>query len=99
MLISLGSSIVGTFIDSFLGSVLEESWWCAEKKRIISMPEHASSCCLLAEKERRRVSGHQPSQCGLVCGRKVCGGSEVNLLSSSLTSLLVFFYLYARYFL
>lgn len=63
------------------------------------MPEHASSCCKVAEKEKRKVKGHQPVQCGLVCGRKLCGGSEVNLLSSSLTSLLVFFYLYIRYFL
>lgn len=77
---------------------MEESWWCSEKKRIVSHPEHASPCCLEAKKEKRVVSGHQPSRCGLVCGRRLWSGSEVNLLSSSLTSLLAFFYLYMRYF-
>lgn len=90
--ICLFSSIIGTFVDSFLGSILEESWWCASKKRVLSSFPRKSDCCLVAEKDGKRVSGHVPDCCGLVCGHAICSGNEVNLLSSSIISLCVFFY-------
>lgn len=90
--ICLFSSILGTFIDSFLGSVLEESWWCASKKRVLSSFSSKNRCCLVALKDGERVAGHDPEHCGLVCGHAVCSGNEVNLLSSSIISLCVFFF-------
>lgn len=90
--ICLFSSILGTFLDSFLGSVLEESWWCSSKRRILSSASRKSDCCRVAEKDGARVAGHVPDRCGLVCGHAVCSGNEVNLLSSSIISLCVFFY-------
>lgn len=91
----LFSSIFGTFVDSLLGSLLEESWWCASKKRILSHSSVLPDCCSVAKREKKRVCGHSPSTCGLVSGHMLCSGNAVNLLSSSVTSLFVFWYVYA----
>lgn len=89
---------MGTFLDSFLGSVFEESWWCSTSRRVIHFEEHACEKCEEARRKGERVSGHSPSKCGLVCGRPVMNGSFVNLLSSSLTSVLIGVGLYFVYF-
>lgn len=85
----LFASVFGTFLDSFLGSVFEESWWCASKQRVINFKEHACEDCKLARKEKRCVSGHLPTRCGHICGQQVLNGNGINLLSSSITSILV----------
>ena len=92
------ASILGTFLDSFLGSVFEESWWCSTRRRVIHFEEHACEKCKEARHRGERVSGHSPPRCRLCCGRSVMNGSFVNLLSSSLTSVLVGVGLYLVYF-
>ena len=95
---SLFSSIVGTFLDSWVGSVAEESWWCASKKQVIHFSQHACGECKIAKKDGKRVTGHMPSDCGLVCGRSVLSGNGVNLTCSSLISLIVGLGLYIKFF-
>ncbi len=95
--ITFFSAIFGTFIDSFLGSILEESWWCATKKKIVHIDQSIQPCCEKAMKENRRVQGFIPSECGLVCGKPLCSGNTVNLLSSTITSLFVFMGLFYKY--
>ena len=97
-MVCIVASVVGTFLDSFLGSVFEESWWCSRSRRVIRFEEHACEKCEEARRKGERVSGHSPAKCGLVCGKSVMSGSCVNLLSSSLTSILVGVGLYFVYF-
>lgn len=97
--ITIFSAVVGNLIDSFFGSILEESWWCATKKKVIKRTDDIPSCCKVAEKDKRRVSGFEPTECGLVCGKKVFSGNEINLISSSITSLFVFARLFRKYFM
>ena len=96
-MVCMVASVMGTFLDSFLGSVFEESWWCSMHRRVIHFEEHACEKCEEARRKGESVSGHSPSKCGLVCGRPVMNGSFVNLLSSSLTSVLVGVGLYFVY--
>ena len=85
----LFASVFGTFLDSFLGSYLEEIWWCASKKRVIKFEEHACEDCKQARKENRNVLGHLPTRCGHICGHQVLSGNGINILSCSITSILV----------
>ena len=97
-MVCMVASVMGTFLDSFLGSVFEERWWCSTRRCVIHFEEHACEKCEEARRKGERVSGHSPSKCGLVCGRPVMNGSFVNLLSSSLTSVLIGVGLYFVYF-
>ncbi|KAK8796781.1 hypothetical protein WA588_000908 [Blastocystis sp. NMH] len=94
LMVCMVASVMGTFLDSFLGSVFEESWWCSTRRCVIHFEEHACEKCEEARRKGERVSGHSPSKCGLVCGRPVMNGSFVNLLSSSLTSVLIGVFLF-----
>ena len=93
------SSVFGNFVDSLLGSLFEESWWCSCRKKIVKLTGDIPSCCSIAKKENREVCGFEPSECGLVCGKKRLSGSQVNLLSSSITSIFVFLGLFCKYWL
>lgn len=95
--VTLFSSVFGTLADSFLGSLLEESWWCTKKQRITAFTPTSPACCQVARKDRKRVIGHNPQECGLVCGRQICSGSCVNMLSSSFIAGIVFWWFYVHY--
>ena len=45
--------------------------------------------CKQARKENRNVLGHLPTRCGHICGHQVLSGNGINILSSSITSILV----------
>lgn len=81
-----------------MGSVAEESWWCATKKRVVHYSLTACDGCKIAKKEGKRVTGGAPSECGLICGCPVLSGNGVNLICSSLISIVVGLGLYILYF-
>ena len=44
-MVCMVASVMGTFLDSFLGSVFEESWWCSTRRCVIHFEEHACEKC------------------------------------------------------
>lgn len=97
LFLSLFSSVVGSFIDSLIGSLFELSWWCVSLNQIrthlpLTHPDALAECCRDSLKEGRVVVGHCPSHCGRVCGKEMMNGSIVNALSDCIVSVSVFVY-------